>query len=299
MCGAEFSGNYTHNIDPKGRVTIPSAYREALGENFTIGLNNEFNAVALYPQEKWESIGEMLDRIPDSDQRGRAYVRLIKAFSFPGQKLDQQGRILLPAGVAAKKRGWTRRSALWAQEGIWRFGTRIALPPRSLRASRISRACLPTSTIATTARIPDPLLRAEPGKARRRNCGTKRNNMESEGIDMRTRRKHRFTRAMRLILVGMLFAGLFLQIGMLSRISGKSKEIAKVSQEIVDLDARSENLQWALSQLQNPEKISARAQEMGMVHPEADAIRVVKLPASDSEALTQTADMSGGEGLVQ
>ncbi|HIU33838.1 MAG TPA: hypothetical protein IAB02_04685 [Candidatus Pullichristensenella excrementigallinarum] len=116
---------------------------------------------------------------------------------------------------------------------------------------------------------------------------------------MRTRRKHRFTRAMRLILVGMLFAGLFLQIGMLSRISGKSKEIAKVSQEIVDLDARSENLQWALSQLQNPEKISARAQEMGMVHPEADAIRVVKLPASDSEALTQTADMSGGEGLVQ
>ena len=102
MCGAEFSGNYTHNIDPKGRVTIPSAYREALGENFTIGLNNEFNAVALYPREKWESIGEMLDRIPDSDQRGRAYVRLIKAFSFPGQKLDQQGRILLPQALRQK-----------------------------------------------------------------------------------------------------------------------------------------------------------------------------------------------------
>ena len=32
---AEFSGNYTHTIDPKGRVTIPSAYREALGEGFS------------------------------------------------------------------------------------------------------------------------------------------------------------------------------------------------------------------------------------------------------------------------
>ena len=85
MAASEFSGNYTHTIDPKGRVTIPSAYREALGEGFTIGLNNEFNAIALYPVEKWEEIGKRLERIPDSDARGMAYVRLIKAFSFPGQ----------------------------------------------------------------------------------------------------------------------------------------------------------------------------------------------------------------------
>ena len=36
MGNMEFSGNYSHNIDPKGRVTIPSAYREALGEDFDI-----------------------------------------------------------------------------------------------------------------------------------------------------------------------------------------------------------------------------------------------------------------------
>ena len=58
MSASEFSGNYAHNIDPKGRVTIPSAYREALGDTFTIGLNNEFNAIALYPVEKWEEIGK-------------------------------------------------------------------------------------------------------------------------------------------------------------------------------------------------------------------------------------------------
>ena len=102
MPNAEFSGNYTHNIDPKGRVTIPAAYREALGDNFTIGMNNEFKAIALYPTEKWQHMSEKLDRIPDSDVRGMAYVRLIKSFSFTNQSLDGQGRVLLPAVLRQK-----------------------------------------------------------------------------------------------------------------------------------------------------------------------------------------------------
>lgn len=102
MPGAEFSGNYTHNIDPKGRVTIPAAYREALGFNFTIGLNNDFSAIALYPEEVWRDMSDKLDRIPDTDARGRAYVRLIQAFSFTNQCLDGQGRVLLPAVLRQK-----------------------------------------------------------------------------------------------------------------------------------------------------------------------------------------------------
>ena len=102
MPGAEFSGNYTHNIDPKGRVTIPSAYREALGDDFTIGMNNEFKAIALYPAEKWRDMNEKLNAIPDSDVIGTAYVRLIRAFSFAHQSLDGQGRVLLPAVLREK-----------------------------------------------------------------------------------------------------------------------------------------------------------------------------------------------------
>ena len=102
MAKAEFSGNYSHSIDPKGRVTIPTAYRQALGENFTIGLNNEFNAIALYPQEKWQSISDDLDRIPDSDRKGMRYVRLVKAYSFQGGELDGQGRVLLPQALRQK-----------------------------------------------------------------------------------------------------------------------------------------------------------------------------------------------------
>ena len=124
MPNAEFSGNYTHNIDPKGRATIPAAYREALGYGFTIGLNNDFTAIALYPKEKWQQIGDNLDKIPDTDARGMAYVRLIKAFSFTNQQLDGQGRVLLPVVLRQKVKmekairfaGVGRYLELWDEE---------------------------------------------------------------------------------------------------------------------------------------------------------------------------------------
>ena len=102
MAGAEFSGNYTHNIDPKGRVTIPAAYREALGDDFTIGMNNEFKAIALYPADKWRDISAKLDEIPESDAVGTTYVRLTRVFSFTHQSLDSQGRVLLPSVLRTK-----------------------------------------------------------------------------------------------------------------------------------------------------------------------------------------------------
>jgi MraZ protein len=95
----EFSGNCLHTIDPKGRVTIPAAYREILSEGFTIGLNNQFQAIAIYPKEKWTEKCERLARIPESDIRGTAYVRLIMGNSFPDCELDGQGRVLLPTRI--------------------------------------------------------------------------------------------------------------------------------------------------------------------------------------------------------
>ena len=103
MAQTVFSGNFAHTIDPKGRVTIPVAYREALGDRFTIGLNNQMNALALYPRERWEKIEEDLNRIPPTDVNGMRYVRLINGNSFPDSQLDGQGRVLLPAML----RQWT------------------------------------------------------------------------------------------------------------------------------------------------------------------------------------------------
>lgn len=104
MAKASFTGNVSHTIDPKGRVTIPNAYRPALGDMFTIGLNNQFNALALYPKERWEAIEEDLDRIPLTDAKGMQYVRLISGNSFADCRLDGQGRVLLPQSLRQKAR---------------------------------------------------------------------------------------------------------------------------------------------------------------------------------------------------
>lgn len=99
---AEFSGNYAHTIDAKGRITIPAAYRAALGEKFTIGLNNECKAVALYPKAKWDRIGENIARIPETDAEGMRYVRSITGNSFDNNDLDAQGRVLIPPTIRTK-----------------------------------------------------------------------------------------------------------------------------------------------------------------------------------------------------
>ena len=99
---AAFFGNASHTLDPKGRATIPAAYREALGSSFTIGLNYSDTAMVLYPKEKWDKISQDLARIPESDAKGMRYVLKIAGFSFVGCDLDAQGRVLLPASLRAR-----------------------------------------------------------------------------------------------------------------------------------------------------------------------------------------------------
>ena len=98
----DFSGTYAHHLDPKGRVTIPSAFRVGLGDDFTVGMNNDLTALALYPKDEWQQFSRNLARIPESDARGMAYVRLIKSLSYTDQKLDGQGRLLVPAKLREK-----------------------------------------------------------------------------------------------------------------------------------------------------------------------------------------------------
>lgn len=92
-----FMGEYLHTIDSKGRLIVPSKFRESLGDKFiaTKGLDH---CLFIYPLEEWQNFEKKLKQLPISQPNARAFVR----FFFSGAaecELDKQGRILLPANL--------------------------------------------------------------------------------------------------------------------------------------------------------------------------------------------------------
>jgi len=92
-----FIGEYQHNIDSKGRVIIPSRFREDLGYKFVItkGLDH---CLFVYSLQEWENLEAKLKTLPLTNKDARAFVR----FFFSGAaecEADKQGRVLIPANL--------------------------------------------------------------------------------------------------------------------------------------------------------------------------------------------------------
>lgn len=110
------------------------------------------------------------------------------------------------------------------------------------------------------------------------------------------RRDRAHCRGLIVVAALVLFVGLFLQITMLSRISLKSKQAAKLEKEIIELNANAENLEVTINQYHNLENIEARARQMGMQQPDETQIRVISVKQIDAEntSIQQVADAVGG-----
>lgn len=117
-----FLGEYEHSLDEKGRLTIPSRFREELTGRLVVtrGLDH---CLFLYPYSEWQVLGDKLRELPMTQREARAFVRLL----FSGaseQTLDRQGRLLLPANLreyAGIERdvvilGLGNRVELWSKE---------------------------------------------------------------------------------------------------------------------------------------------------------------------------------------
>ena len=90
-----FMGEYSHSIDAKGRLIIPSRFREELGEEFVLtkGLDG---CLSIYPRKEWEAFEQKLSQLPLTNKNARAITRFFVAGAAPCE-LDRQGRILVPA----------------------------------------------------------------------------------------------------------------------------------------------------------------------------------------------------------
>ncbi len=92
-----FYGEYQHALDSKGRVIIPSKFREGLGERFIItkGLDQ---CLFAYSSEEWSNLEAKLKMLPLSSKDARAFVRFFLAGAAECE-LDKQGRILIPQNL--------------------------------------------------------------------------------------------------------------------------------------------------------------------------------------------------------
>lgn len=117
-----FIGEYSHTIDPKRRLAMPSKFRGELGSRVVVtrGLDQ---SLFVYPMKVWEALAEKLGSMPVGEAGTRSFVRLQLA-GAADVELDSQGRVLIPdylkeyAGLdkEAVIVGLFNRLEIWSEE---------------------------------------------------------------------------------------------------------------------------------------------------------------------------------------
>lgn len=116
-----FIGEYQHNIDVKGRLIIPSKFRDKLGETFIVtrGLDQ---CLFGYSLAEWSVIEDKLKTLPLTKKDARAFTR----FFFSGAiecEMDKMGRINIAPNLRQYAKlekecvvvGVTNRIEIWDQ----------------------------------------------------------------------------------------------------------------------------------------------------------------------------------------
>jgi len=86
-----FMGEYHHTIDEKGRLIIPSKFREELGEKFIITRGIE-NCLFVYSLDSWKNITNKLESLPFTKKDARQFVRFFLSGATTAE-FDKQGRV--------------------------------------------------------------------------------------------------------------------------------------------------------------------------------------------------------------
>lgn len=87
-------GQYTHDLDPKKRLTLPSKWRTNLGKKVVVtsGLDN---SLFIFPVKEWEKVAEKLSQSGFGNIDTRSFNRFILGNAFETD-VDAAGRIVVP-----------------------------------------------------------------------------------------------------------------------------------------------------------------------------------------------------------
>lgn len=119
-----FIGEYTHTIDEKGRLAVPSKMRKDIGTGAVVTRGID-NCLWLFPKKQWQELAEKLSSLPLSDANSRAFARLMLAGAMEVE-FDLQGRALIPSylrdyaslGKTTVIAGLYNRLEIWDQK-LW------------------------------------------------------------------------------------------------------------------------------------------------------------------------------------
>lgn len=89
-----FIGEYEHNLDVKGRVSMPAKLREDISEKFVVtkGLDG---CLFAYSLTEWNNFEEKLKTLPLTNKNARDFVRFFLSGAIECE-IDKQGRFLIP-----------------------------------------------------------------------------------------------------------------------------------------------------------------------------------------------------------
>ena len=117
-----FVSSYTHSMDAKKRIFVPSKFRDDLGEEFYI--TRKFDAyLSVYTAEDWEAYSEKISKLPEA-----VAVELQDFILGAAQKCvpDSSGRIIIEDRLLKHAKitknivfvGAGRQIRIWAEE-LW------------------------------------------------------------------------------------------------------------------------------------------------------------------------------------
>jgi MraZ protein len=89
-----FLGQYEHNIDEKGRMTIPSRFREEVGEAAVLTRAFDQNLTVM-PEPVFEVLAARLNELSVTDPEVRLLQRVIFSNAVRVE-FDKAGRMLIP-----------------------------------------------------------------------------------------------------------------------------------------------------------------------------------------------------------
>ena len=124
-----FRGLTAINIDAKGRMAIPSRYKELIkneaGGVLVVTIDTEERCLLLYPYPQWEQIERKLEDLPSFHPASRRIQRLLIGHANEVE-MDRNGRILIPtvlreyAGLGATVMlvGQGKKFEIWS-ESSW------------------------------------------------------------------------------------------------------------------------------------------------------------------------------------